>query len=455
MSGGDDPKDDVHAHGDAVTLNYTKRFGCIGPDCEDHCCYFWRVDIDKNTYEKMKYASQFAPQATRERYKKAIRVHKPKKKKELPRYTMRMVEGSANCAMLEPNGLCHIHAVFGEKFLSDTCALYPRKFTHVAGRVEVSAVASCPESCRKLLLAEDATEEVSFDLKVLGRPVPKTHLDLRDIRPYYRSMLEIRDFVIRNILRDKEQTVRQRLFNMIWFAKRTSGILREDNYDQDTAAVDKEKAMMASPAVRGEIAKRFAKLETPSALVMILARQLVRPNIPKTHMRPKFNRLISGVFGTYDDLGKLVGLTEEETRKAKYAGSLEGVWKEYTTRRDLTLKRAQARVDQYLVNYAVYYWYNRHVSEAPNLMTFLLRLVAEMACQKFLLFSHPKVLAAIRAGDAMDDATFQTQLDEAAVESFYNVSRFMEHGTIITSLEKALEGRQLNSLAGAVYLLKF
>ncbi len=453
---GVDPRqsDGVAGSGEAITLTYTDRFGCIGPDCEDHCCYFWRVDIDKRTYDKMNIAMAFAPGATRDRYRKAIRVHKPKKKRDRERYTIKMSPETGCCPMQEPTGLCHIQAVFGASYLSDTCALYPRKFVRLGDRMEVTAVASCPEVSRQLLLFDDATEEVPFDIASVGRRVPQQNMDLRDVRPYLRMMLECRDFVVK-LLRDESQTVRQRLFHMIWFAKRTSAILRKDNFDQDVSAVEREMAMLSNPAVRREIGERFTSLETPSGLVIILARQLVHPELPATSIRPKFRKLIHGVFSSYDDLSRLVSLSEAEWRKSNHMRSLEGVFKEYATRRDMTLSRAQARVDQYLRNVAIYYWYNRNVVEAPDLMTFLLRLLTEMACQKFLLFSHPKVLAALNQGDAMDDEAFVKELDEAAVECFYNVGRFMEHGSLITSLERALDKRGLRSLAGAVYLLKF
>lgn len=437
----------------AVTLKYTQRFGCIGPACEDHCCYFWRVDIDKRTYDRMALATPFAPDATRERYRKAIRVHKPKKKREPERYSMKMRSDNACCPMLESDGLCHIHAVFGESYLSDTCALYPRKFQNLEGTTEVSAVASCPEASRQLLLHADATDEVPFDLKELGRQPPTHNMDLRDIRPYWRLMTRIRNFVIEEILRDESQSVRERLFAMIWFAKRTSSVLRKDNYDQDHSAVDREIAMLSDPKVRAEIGRRFGALETPSALVLLLARELVRPNVPKSSVRPKFGRLIEGVFKSYQDLDMLVSLGDDDSTLSKHIQSLDGVQAEYRERRDRTLARAAERVDQYFKNFAIYYWYNRNVTEAPDLMTFLIRLLAQMACQRFLLFSHPKVVGALK-GD-VDEGTFQTALDEAAVDVFYNVGRFMEHGTLLTSLEKALAQRQLNSLAGAVYLLKF
>ena len=36
-----------------LSTRYMDRFGCIGPDCEDHCCWGWKVLVDKNTYENI------------------------------------------------------------------------------------------------------------------------------------------------------------------------------------------------------------------------------------------------------------------------------------------------------------------------------------------------------------------------------------------------------------------
>jgi hypothetical protein len=70
----------------------------------------------------------------------------------------------------------------------------------------------------------------------------------------------------------------------------------------------------------------------------------------------------------------------------------------------------------------------------------MLRLLALMALLKFLMFSHP---------DAERD------LDAVAVEVVYKTARHVEHGALLTDLEKSLAEVQLASLAGAVLLIRF
>ena len=33
------------------TLRYMERFRCIGPECEDNCCYGWSVMVDGPHYK--------------------------------------------------------------------------------------------------------------------------------------------------------------------------------------------------------------------------------------------------------------------------------------------------------------------------------------------------------------------------------------------------------------------
>jgi lysine-N-methylase len=434
------------------TLRYMARFACIGPACEDNCCTGWRVDVDAKTYQALRAAGTYAAEDTRRRLQRAI-VVTPAGRKQPERYSFKMLEDET-CPLLEPDGMCHIHARLGPDLLPDVCKGYPRRLLRVGERFELTGHPSCPEVTRLLLTAADAVDSVALDPATLPLLKPAVTLDPRDVRPVWRLMDESRRFMTA-LLRKREHPLDHRLFFMLWFAKRTAAILTRDRLDGDLDAVVAEARLLQSEAALGEIGRRFDQVETPAALVLLLARQLVAP---ATHSRARanFRALVKPVFDSYARLGRLAALDEGGAGVAPPgpAPSASAIWREYRLRRDRVMARLGERVERYVENFCVHYWWHWLPMDAPDVMGFTLRLLTELAVQKFLLFSHPEVQGAL-ADAALDDAAVGEVLDRVAVRVFQRTARFIEHGQLNKLLAKVLADRQLDSLAGGVYLVRF
>jgi len=437
-----------------VTMKYMARFGCIGPQCEDHCCYGWRVDVDDRSYDKLIKASRLTAGPER-RF-----VHSSFVKVEhegRTRYLMKHDENEL-CVMLLPDGRCHIHSTYGEQFLSDVCTIFPRSILQIGDHLSMTGMVACPEVSRQLLLHDDAVDVVDLPHERVARMVLAGGMDPRDLRPYWRQMLDVRELLVA-VLRDRAYSAAQRLFLVTWFAKRSAAVLTKDKRaltDEESAALEREIAALRDPAIRGEIARRFDAIEAPSLLVLLLARELVRPFAGR--IRNRFKELVDDVFGSYTRLPELAAAAPEEVdaeapapTPAVAARHVDEVFAEYTRRRDLLYRRDRARMDRYLLHGAINYWRHHLPLGSPELMTHTLRMLGQMAVQKFLLVSHPRVKAAL---DASDEELGRA-LDLAAVEVFYKVGRHVEHTPILTNLEKALERRGLRSMAGAVSLIRF
>jgi hypothetical protein len=233
------------------------------------------------------------------------------------------------------------------------------------------------------------------------------------------------------LLRRPGFTLDERLFFMTWFAKRASPILNKSTMKADTAAVLAEMAKLESDENLRELARRFAAIETGSPVTLLLARSLVQ-GISK-HSRPSFRALVERVLDQYRDVRAWLAGDEASSHAARLN-------EEYARRKQQVMERDAARVERYLVNITHNYWMHRLPIEAPDLLVHMLRLLALMALLKFLMFSHP---------DAERD------LDAVAVEVVYKTARHVEHGALLTDLEKSLAEVQLASLAGAVLLIRF
>src|ERR1019366_4577218 len=108
-----------------VRPEYAERFRCIGPTCEDSCCVGWRVDIDKATY--MKYQS-ISPGSLRVLIDaNIVRTFEGPVGKKPSRFAQVKMGPSRACPFHNEEKLCQIQVELGDKYLSETCANYPRQ----------------------------------------------------------------------------------------------------------------------------------------------------------------------------------------------------------------------------------------------------------------------------------------------------------------------------------------
>ncbi|HWE30014.1 MAG TPA: flagellin lysine-N-methylase, partial [Polyangia bacterium] len=388
------------SHPGDLTMRYMHRFRCIGPECEDNCCHGWTVEVDAPAHERMQKLTQLHSPAERRRYAAAVAHVELGGKKHARRTTVFRLRGDGTCVMLEKSGLCHIQGTFGEKLLSDVCAIYPRRVQKVGEALELSGMVSCPEMSRQLLLHADATDEVPLDRAILPRPTATHGMDPRDIRPYWRLLVRVRTFIL-GLLRRPGYTLEQRLFFICWFAKRASPTLNKKVMKADVAAVLAEMKSLEGDATLAELARRYDGVAADSAIVLVLARELVRARNPKKQRR-SFRELVDEVFAEYQSVRAYKKGDLESPEAESHAKRL---WAEYRKRRARVVDRAAARVDQYVANIAHNYWMHRLPLEAPDLMVHMLRLLALLSVFKLLLFSHPSVQ---RDGDDLEarlDAT--------------------------------------------------
>ncbi|MBK8752768.1 MAG: flagellin lysine-N-methylase [Candidatus Competibacteraceae bacterium] len=134
----------------------------MGSDCEDHCCWGWRVDVDRKTYKLYRNSSD--------------PVLKPRLAQALKRnhhdatdnnYAVLENHGGV-CPMLTVEKLCSIQLRLGEKALCHTCLVYPRSGALVAGRHQIVGTVSCPELARQALLRPEGIQLEEVELPLTG-----------------------------------------------------------------------------------------------------------------------------------------------------------------------------------------------------------------------------------------------------------------------------------------------
>ena len=181
-----------------IAPEYVKYFKCEGDICGGKCCKGFQVDIDRQTHEKYKGIT-----------------NRPLRSKILdsliwnqPTQTYRMKLKGGVCPMLQPDSLCLIQKYFGEDFLSDTCADFPRR-TYVIDNVSLRSMSlTCPTAARLALLNSQPLkfEEMTFKT---------THANSF----FYRSVNEVptRKYILSlqkiafEILQDRRLSINERL----------------------------------------------------------------------------------------------------------------------------------------------------------------------------------------------------------------------------------------------------
>ena len=123
-----------------LRTNLVSKFKCLADDCEDTCCQHWSMQLDGATFAK--YQDE---------------------KPEL--LAVAQIDSDGGCIMKKDpqtgycvkfsDGKCGIQVEYGEDFLGDACALYPRITRKIGDIVVQTATMSCPEIARLALYGED------------------------------------------------------------------------------------------------------------------------------------------------------------------------------------------------------------------------------------------------------------------------------------------------------------
>ncbi len=143
------------------------------------------------------------------------------------------MDSSSGCKLLDENRLCKIQTELGPEFLSNTCAVYPRKLNLVDNVVEKSATLSCPEVARLVLLNENGIDFIQ-DVE----PSDTRGLVKKNTMSKVQQELfwDLRIFSIR-ILQNRRITIENRLIMLGLFLKKF------DELDSDRQS-EKVQALM-------------------------------------------------------------------------------------------------------------------------------------------------------------------------------------------------------------------
>ncbi len=428
-----------------VAPRYMTRFECIGSRCEDTCCHGWGVMVDKKHYSRLKHEMDHSKQ-DRELFQKSLKRNRGADAGESNYASIRLLP-EANCPFLDGENLCSIQRRWGESMLPDGCALFPRFIAHVGDQTELSATLSCPEIARLCLLEKDSMDFVEIDQtriprSSLGKTMPSQAKD-----PYLLYFNDIR-LVVLKLLSFEEYPVSIRLFFITYFAEHTRDFFYKDTKQFDELRLSEEINRITRREIMEELHQMFLATDVKSPLVMQMITYLLRERlyVGTARLRQSIEEICRTDKGNQPNAFFTDTLDQGET-------SSEELGDIYSRRKDRCLTLWGDRIDRYFTNYAKNYWIKEWYTDSSNLLVHAENLLVRIAILRFLLFSHPALKMAENLGDI---AAQEKVLDQTAVEVFQKFSREMEHSKrFLENIQKTMEAQQMQSLAYALFLLKF
>ena len=201
-----------------LRFDFVNDFACDGNYCKSRCCRNWVIEIDRATIAK--YRNLRDVELKKELDKK-INYSAERKKHRF------ILNDDGNCPFLGKDYLCRIQKKFGEDFLSNVCATYPRRYVCMSDYLTEALSLTCPVVARSLLIQNE-----SIVMNEYYESVKREKIIISDW-PGHKILvdkfLNIQHVAIK-ILQEERFTIRERLINLILFGEALEELLARDKH---------------------------------------------------------------------------------------------------------------------------------------------------------------------------------------------------------------------------------
>jgi lysine-N-methylase len=194
--------------------SYLKEFKCIGGTCEDNCCGYWHIYIDKKTFEKYE---NIQDEEMKKFVNKNIFVREKCNTLKTDYGQIRLGRDKI-CPFLNNDNYCNLQAKLGEEYLSNVCTGFPRIVNKIDDYYEMSLDVSCMEAAKILLLKEEGIafveEESSIGKHFFTFNIDTNSEEVKDTN--YKYIKEIREKSIA-IIKNRNYSLSERLYMLCYF----------------------------------------------------------------------------------------------------------------------------------------------------------------------------------------------------------------------------------------------
>ena len=197
-------------------FDFVNDFVCDGNYCGSHCCRNWEIEIDRATIAKYR---NLKDKKLKKDLDKKINYSAEHKKHRF------ILNEDGKCPFLDEDYLCGIQKEFGEDYLSNVCATYPRRYVGFADFLTEALSLTCPVVVQMLLM-----QNKSIVLKEYYESVKREKIitsKLSRCKILMDKFLDIQYAAIK-ILQEKRFTIKERLINLCLFGEALEELLLRD-----------------------------------------------------------------------------------------------------------------------------------------------------------------------------------------------------------------------------------
>ena len=199
-----------------VKPSYYKDFKCIAGECPDSCCQGWEVDADSDSLAF--YASLDNSLEIKQRIDKVL-------DKDEFGNTIFTLAKNKRCPFLNDDNLCDMHIDIGEEHTPFTCRNFPRFAYNYGATTEIGISFSCPVAA-DMIYALDS--HLTFEEEINSDPPELNDIDALT----YFTLVKARKKIM-NVLQSDGIDIKDKLVNILEYAKKLQSELGEYSYSSD------------------------------------------------------------------------------------------------------------------------------------------------------------------------------------------------------------------------------
>ena len=305
---------------------YVSRFMCDGAKCNARCCKQWTIIIDEKSYEQY---SRIEPPEAAEEILSHIKFNDERKVNVIA------LNEKNCCPFLTEKNLCGLQLKYGEDFLSQTCATYPR-ITHSLGKIfERSLTLTCPVAAEMVLFSQEPLKfelvEMPEELHSRGGRLMLT-IELKMSDDAAELMLENQVAMI-SILQERTLTIDQRLIVLCFFADKL-----EEIYSRGMDA-DEQRKLIAAYESKKFLAEQVPLMfqsvtfdaEKFIRLLIMMLESFYKAKDSKSNVRLPFLNAVIKTLRLHPDKNNFISLSEVAANYKSLAEARKKFLAEYST----------------------------------------------------------------------------------------------------------------------------
>ncbi len=393
-----------------------RDFVCLGDKCEDTCCQSWDIRVDMHHYGMLQksVANNNSHQVLFEKHVTLIDEGDDRN------YALINLDEQGYCPFLDNQGWCDLHRHYGVGPLSNVCAFYPRVISQYVDRYEMSGALSCPEVARRTLLGETGFKVVEMDVAKLPRPedFPVTRrISHLDNDHYLAHFLEVRKAFL-ELVADETYPFESRLFALSSLANNLSAFYHENCKAVSSEVLQKEFDRFLSEHGLENIQSYIDQYNQDVPLAIIIVQAILRLRLQQ-FPNEGLSVLIAEIFSLYE--------SRLDNTAELYGGNIspEALWSVYQENASLLTDKYPMLLEQVFSRYLQNCIYREWFVSMPSPFVYVHMLSIRIAMLKFLVMSHPGIVAMLQAETTSADE--EERIQQYIIEVFYRYSRAIDH----------------------------